>query len=291
MECGFSMNAFRQHGLDEAMAVLADAGYDGIEILLDEPHLFPGTADENDIVDVLERLAEHDLAVSNCNAFMLSAVELSEEVRSSEYVRDTEDFHHPSFVEYAAEDRQTRIDHTKDAIRTAAALGASSVSVPPGGPIPDRVSEAEAMELFVDGIREVADTAEEVEVDVLVEPEPDLLIETSDEFLEFVDRVDSPRVGCNFDAGHFYSVGEDPAALVDKLSDYSHHYHLEDIPADRTHVHTQLGEGSMDIDGVLQTLEDAGYDGFVTVELYPYEETAPEAARTAMEYLRERGWA
>jgi len=29
----------------------------------------------------------------------------------------------------------------------------------------------------------------------------------------------------------------------------------------------------MDINGFLQTLEDSGYDDFVTIELYPYEET------------------
>lgn len=290
MDFGFSMNAFRQHELDEALAVLADIGYDGVEVLLDEPHLFPGAVDETDIAEVRQRLANYDLLVSNCNAFMLSAIDLSNEVRSSEYNRDTEDFHHPSFVEYSADDRQVRIEHTKNALRTAAALGASHISVPPGGPIPQRVSEEEAMDAFVHGIRAAAETAEEVSVDILVEPEPDLLIETSDDFLEFADRIDSPRVGCNFDAGHFYSVGEDPAQIIDKLADYTSHYHIEDIPADRTHEHTQLGEGSMDIDGFLQTLHDTGYDGFVTVELYPYEETAPESAWTAMEFLREHGW-
>jgi sugar phosphate isomerase/epimerase len=38
----------------------------------------------------------------------------------------------------------------------------------------------------------------------------------------------------------------------------------------------------MDIDGFLQAVEDSGYDGFVTVELYPYQETAAETARGAL---------
>lgn len=289
MEFGFSLNAFRQHELDEALAVLADIGYDGVELLLDEPHLFPGAIDEHDVDEVRQQLSNYDLSVSNCNAFMLSAIDLSDEIRSSEYSRDTEDFHHPSFVEYSADDRQVRIEHTKNALRTAAALGADHISIPPGGPIPERVTEEEAMDTFVHGVREAAETAEAVGVDILVEPEPDLLIETSNDFLEFVDRVDSPRVGCNFDAGHFYSVGEDPTRIVDKLADFTRHYHIEDIPADRTHEHTQLGEGSMDIDGFLRSLRESGYDGFVTVELYPYEDSAPETAWTAMEFLREHG--
>lgn len=291
MQFAFSTNAFREYGLDETITALAEAGYDGIEILLDDPHLYPGTADDDEIERVRELLADHDLAVSNCNAFMLSAVERNAQSREADYGRETEGFHHPSFVELDPEDRRKRVEHTEAALRTAADLGASNISIPPGGPVPERTPDDEAMDQFVQGLRSVADTAEAVDVDVLVEPEPELLVESSEQFLDLMERVDSPRVGCNFDAGHFFCVGEDPAALVETLAEYTPHYHLEDIPADRTHEHTQLGEGGMDIDGFLEAVEATGYDGFVTVELYPYGETAAETARDAMRYLEDHGWA
>ncbi|MFP8954563.1 sugar phosphate isomerase/epimerase family protein (plasmid) [Natrialbaceae archaeon A-arb3/5] len=290
MQFGFSMNAFRQHELRDGITTLADIGYDGVEILLDEPHLFPATATEDDIEQVRGWLADNDIAVCNCNAFMLSAIEPTEESKAAEFSRETERFHHPSFVELAEEDRTERIEHTKNALKTADKLGADHISITPGGPVPKQMSESEAMDYFVEGVREVTDTAEEVGVNILVEPEPELLIETSDDFLEFVDRIDSPRVGCNFDAGHFYCVDEDPVELIDKLAPYSHHYHLEDIPADGTHEHTQLGEGGMDINGFLEAIDASDYDGFVTVELYPYEETVEETAAGAMEYLEANGW-
>ena len=47
----------------------------------------------------------------------------------------------------------------------------------------------------------------------------------------------------------------------------------------------------MDIEAFLTALEAADYDGFVTVELYPYESTAAETARESMDYLQEHGWA
>lgn len=291
MDFGFSTNAFRSDDLETAIEAIADAGYDGAEILLDEPHCYPGTADDAEIQRVLELLADHDLAVANCNAFMLSAMECSAESAAATYDRETEPFHHPSFVELDDEDRQRRVEHTKRALETADALGAEHISITPGGPVPNELSREEALELFVEGLREVLPTAESVGVDVLVEPEPELLIESSEQFLDLVDRVDSPRLGCNFDAGHFFCVDEDPADLVETLGPHSPHYHVEDIPADGTHVHTQLGEGGLDVDGFLQAVADSGHDGYVTVELYPYEETAAETAREAMAYLEEHGWA
>lgn len=275
MQFGFSTNAFREYGLEEAIAAIAQAGYDGVELLLDEPHLYPPSADEGEIQRVREALSEYDIAISNCNAFMLTAIE---------------DFHHPSFIEVDEAYRRRRVEYTLAALETAAALDASHISIEPGGPVPDEQSREWALDTFEEGLREVATKAEAVGVDVLVEPEPDLLIERSDEFLELLDRIDSPRVGCNFDIGHFFCVGEDPALLVDKLEGYTQHYHLEDIPADRVHEHTQLGDGAVDIDGVLTAIDDTGYDGFVTVELYPYEETPVETATEAMTYLEEHGW-
>ncbi|APX97287.1 sugar phosphate isomerase/epimerase family protein [Natronorubrum daqingense] len=275
MQFGFSTNAFREYDLAESIEAIADAGYDGVELLFDEPHLYPPDASEDDYDAVRRALEESDIAISNGNAFMLTAIE---------------DFHHPSYVEPDPEYRRERIDYTLAALETAAELEIPYISIEPGGPIPEGKSREWAMDRFVDALEEVADRAEDVGVDLLVEPEPDLLIETSGEFLDLLERVDSGRVKCNFDAGHFYCVGEDPAELVDPLWEYTDHYHLEDIPADRTHEHTQLGDGAMDIDAFLGELEGRGYEGYVTVELYPYEETAIQTANEAMDYLEERGW-
>ncbi len=276
MRFGFSANAFREYDALEAIDIVADAGYDGIELLFDQPHLYPPAASEAAIERVRAALDDHGLAISNCNAFMLTAIE---------------GFHHPSYIETDPDYRKRRIDYTKAALRTAAALGHGYISIEPGGPVPESESREWALETFIESLREVLPVAEEVGVDLHVEPEPDLLIETSTEFLEFAERIDHPRVRCNFDAGHLFSVGEGPVEAFDRLADYADHVHLEDIPEDRSHEHTQLGDGAMDIDAFLGALDSRSYDGFVTVELYPYEETAAETAREAMAYLEDGGWA
>jgi sugar phosphate isomerase/epimerase len=49
-----------------------------------------------------------------------------------------------------------------------------------------------------------------------------------------------------------------------------------------------LGEGAIDIPGVLDTIENTGFSGHVTVELYTYSEDAEGAASRAFKYLC--GW-
>jgi sugar phosphate isomerase/epimerase len=274
MQFAFSANAFQEYSPVETVEILADIGYDGVELLFGGPHLHPAGTDESDVAAVADALDETGLEISNCNAFMISA----------------EDFQHPSYIEVDAEYRQERIDYTREALQLADVFDATSISIQPGGPIPAGKSREWGMEVFAESTRELTPVAEQVDVDILVEPEPDLLIETTEQYLDFANRLDSAAIGCNFDVGHLYCVGEDPALAVGTLAEHTPHYHLEDIPADRTHEHTQLGDGAMDIDGFLQAVEDSGYDGFVTIELYPYQETAPETARDAYAYLDEHGW-
>ena len=275
MKFGFSANAFREYDAIETIEIIAEAGYDGVELLFDQPHLYPPEASEDDIDEVRRTLADSDIDISNCNAFMLTAIE---------------GFHHPSYIEADPDYRRKRIEYTKDALRTAAALDHQYISIEPGGPIPEGKSREWALDTFVESLEEVLPVAEEVGVDLHVEPEPDLLIETTEQFLELVDRVDHPRIRCNFDAGHLFCVGEDPTEALETLGPYVDHVHLEDIPADRSHEHTQLGDGVLPIDEFLTALDDRDYRGFVTVELYPYEDTAAETAREAMTFLEEHGW-
>jgi sugar phosphate isomerase/epimerase len=47
------------------------------------------------------------------------------------------------------------------------------------------------------------------------------------------------------------------------------------------------GRWAIDFPKVLRALRDSGYDGWITVELYPYEAQAREVAEEAFAYLAE----
>ncbi len=272
MEFAFSTNAFKKFSLKDTINILSEIGYNGIEILCDIPHAYPKNITNSDINELKLLLSKLKISISNLNAFTLFAIG---------------DTHHPSWIENDIESRKMRIDHTLDCIKLARKLGVSNISTEPGGPVNSQgLSENELLRIFENGINEVLKTAEDENVTVLVEPEPGLLIENSEQFIKFIKNFDSKHIGLNFDIGHFFCVGEDPSQVIYKLSEYVRHVHLEDIAADRTHHHLMLGEGAIDIESVFKSLKDIGYEGFTTIELYPYQECPINAAKNAMKFIK-----
>ena len=60
---------------------------------------------------------------------------------------------------------------------------------------------------------------------------------------------------------------------------------LIDIGADRVHKHLIPGHGVIDLSATLSAIAASGYDGWVTVELYPYVDRPQDAAREAYSYV------
>jgi sugar phosphate isomerase/epimerase len=279
MKLAFSSNAFRGYSIEETIAILADLGYEGLELMADRPHAWPEDLTPARLDSIRRALEKHRLKVSNVNAFMMCAYKDPKTGRSGT-------FHWPSWIDRDPDVREARIRHTVACVDVAAAVGATTISTEPGGPLEGRPRE-EGYRLFSEGLRRAAGRAAEKGVTVCVEPEPTLLIERGREYEEFADRyVDYPGVGLNFDIGHFYCVGEDPAELIRGVGRRALHFHLEDIAADRVHFHLPPGRGALDYRAIFASLRAIGYSGWVTIELYPFQENPIEVARQAAEYIR-----
>ena len=69
------------------------------------------------------------------------------------------------------------------------------------------------------------------------------------------------------------------------MAPHTRHYHFEDIAATRVHQHLIPGQGAIDFASTLHAIKDTGYDGWITVELYPYIQNPDDAAREARKYL------
>jgi sugar phosphate isomerase/epimerase len=219
---------------------------------------------------VKETLETHRLNVTNLNSFTLFAVG---------------DTYLPSWIEPDKARRDIRVRHTLDCLKTANELGCKNISVPPGGPL-NGMSRDAALSLFHQGLEQVIPLAEELEVKILVEPEPDLLIENTPEFKSFARDVRSTAVGLNFDIGHFFCAGEDPSAAFEVLFEWVGHVHLEDITASRVHNHLIAGHGAIRFLDIFKTMARLDYQGDISLELYPYVDTPEAAGRESLEYLR-----
>lgn len=269
LKLAFSTNAFRRYSIEESIKIISEIGYEGIELMCDEPHAYPPISKDK-VNSIKNSLLENKTNISNLNAFMMCAVG---------------DFHHPSWIESDPKLRKMRISHTINCIKLAGQLGARTVSTEPGGPL-EGMPREKAYDAFEDGLNEVLPTAEKNRVTLLIEPEPGLLIENSSQFLNFISRFNSKYLGLNFDIGHFYCVGEDPASLIKSLRDFLVHIHLEDISTDRIHHHLIPGRGSINFNEIFSALNSIDYKGFVTIELYPYLDNPISAAIEALAFLR-----
>jgi sugar phosphate isomerase/epimerase len=237
------------------------------------PHAYPLHLTDASIREIRAGLRECNLEISNINAFMHHA---------------DGDTYHPSWIEKDPALRAKRVDYTLRCIDLAEKLGARSISTEPGGPL-EGMSREEALHFYREGLAAVEEGAKQRGIRILIEPEPGLLIESSAEFLELFQELDPEVFGLNFDVGHFFCVGEDPSERIRSMRAMIHHFHLEDIAASRKHYHLMLGDGVIDLPDVLNTIEEIGFAGFVTVELYTYEHAAADAALKAFQYLEKWG--
>jgi sugar phosphate isomerase/epimerase len=274
MKLAFSSNAYMNFSIEETIARIADLGYDGIEVLADVPHAWPAGLLPERRQAIREALSRHGLKVSNVNGFMMNAV-----------ADPRQPYWHPSWIEPDPNYRAIRREHTKRALQLAADIGARNLQTEPGGPLAPGQSWDDAADIFYDEFMPCVEVAERVQVGLLIEPEPGLLIERFEQYERFMERIDSPWVGLNFDIGHAYCVGQDPQHWVDRMKSHTRHYHFEDIAASRVHQHLIPGRGAIDFAATLQAIAKTGYDGFITVELYPYIENPDDAAREAKGYL------
>lgn len=270
----FSTNAFKKNSVEEAIDSIAAAGYSGVELMADVPHIYPPSVDSASRTAIKRRIESAGMRVSNINAFTLFALG---------------DTYHPTWIEDDERKRELRIEHTMACIELAGEMECRTVSIQPGGPLIGRqVERGDAERMFADGIERLLPLLERLGIVLAVEPEPGLLIQTAQEYLTFKQAyfANDANVRMNCDIGHLFCVGEDPAKVIRSLPAEIAHLHLEDIGENRVHQHLAPGKGAIDFPAIFAALRDIDYTGWATVELYPYETTAANVARQAIDHLK-----
>lgn len=273
VDLAFSTNAYTEYSLPEAIERVADHGYAGVELLADDPHAFFPDFGDDERENLLAALDDTRMEVSNVNANTATG-----------YYDDAppSPFFDPSIVTDDDEDRNWRIEYTKRAIDLAETVGAPAVSVGTGRALPNNPPER-AHEYLRDSLDSILDYAEDRDIEVGIEYEPELLVECTDEVLALIDEMGRDSLGVNLDVGHAAVYGEHPAKAIRRCAGHLTGVHLEDIAGGRRgkHYHLVPGDGDLDFRAMFDALDDIDYDGFATLELYTYSDEPDDAARRA----------
>ncbi len=96
-----------------------------------------------------------------------------------------------------------------------------------------------------------------------------------EEMLQIINNVNSPNFGINFDTGNFMRVLADPIEGMEKLAKHTFATHVKDLKPEKgqsvSNWHffacTPVGDGLVNNKKLAQLLKDAGYEGFLAVEI------------------------
>jgi sugar phosphate isomerase/epimerase len=265
----YNTNGAANHRLDDALRLIADAGYHGVALTLDHHHLDPFAPDWQREAERVRRLLE-ELQLG-------SVIETG-----ARYLLDPRTKHEPTLVNPAAEGRARRVEFLRRSLDIAALLGSETVSFWAGVPQAG-VAREEAFRWLDDGLARVLDHAEAVGVDASFEPEPGMLVETVGDYAALAER--HVRLKLALDTGHCLVTEDiDPADAIREFAGRIGTVAVEDMRRG-DHTHLPFGQGDMDMPAVLAALRDIGFARLVCVELSRESPRAHQAIPEAVDYL------
>lgn len=265
----YNTNGLAHHRLEEAAELVRGAGYAGIGLTLDVPHLDPYRLRDGELERARRALSGLEIVIQTGGRFLL----------------DPRRKHEPTLLTNDAAERARRVDFLRRAVDAAAALGSRVVSFW-SGKAPAGVETQELWHRLEGGIRTVLAHAKGSGVALAFEPEPGMWIERVEGYRALRTRVPDPGLGLALDVGHLAVNGEDMRQELRTHAGELRVVQIEDI-AGRRHEHRMFGEGELDFRAILGALRQVGYAGLVEVELSRDSHRAHECVPEAIRFLRE----
>jgi sugar phosphate isomerase/epimerase len=159
------------------------------------------------------------------------------------------------------------------------------------GPVPEWMTLEQGLDLFCASLEAVVRHAQARGIRVAVELHNALT--TQPACLEkLLARFSPAELGVNFDTGNSFLAGNDPVDFVRRVAARVVHVHVKDIPASQlplrgrvtgTRTGVAVGEGVVDLRGIIGVLREAGYGGVLSVECDTLAQA--QASRPALEKL------
>lgn len=161
--------------------------------------------------------------------------------------------------------RRAQLESAKVYADIAVGLGAPYMRVF-GGPFPEGQDHEETLDAIATGLGEVAKETASRGVQSLLETHD--IMSTSASVLDLYARGAGDELGILWDSLHSYRHGETPEYTWSQLGPRIRHVHIKDSNTATAggFDFALVGEGNAPVEGILNVLKDAGYDGFLHFE-------------------------
>lgn len=276
MNYGICNEHFSDRSLSETVRILADMGYDGVEITPWTVVDSPLEADRKTLNAIQETVENAGLEVIGVPRVFAAG--------DSEY--------HIGHPEASVRERTAR--YLTSVVDLCAAIGGSVVifgspnqrTVPEGGD--STTVWRNAVETFSD--ERLLERLAATDVTLCMEPispEYTNFVTTTAEAIEFAEDVGHPNVGVALDGFH---LARESRPLIECIRDASQH--LEHFHSDGD-TGRGAARGTLEYGPIVAALEEIGYDGYLSLEIHEliFEGAASklnpvETARSSIDYLR-----
>ena len=247
---------FPGKSVKEAMDMAKEAGFDGIELTLEESGDTGLDRTPEDWAKIRAYSEEIGLSIHSVASGLLWSYPLTS---------DDEQI------------REKGIEIVEKMLDMAKALGADAVLVVPGAVdvrfIPDFKHKAPydvAYDRALAALMRLKEKAEALKVHIGVENVWNLFLLSPLEMRDFIDKVGSPYVGAYFDVGNVVATGF-PEQWITILGKRIVKVHFKDYRADAGGLHgfVDLLAGDVNWPAVMQAFKQIGYDTWATAEMIP----------------------
>lgn len=261
MKKGISIWSFAETDLKKCMSLAKDAGFDGIELALDETGPVSMQSTKEDILKVKEMAKEIGIELYSvaCGLYWTY-----------------------NYTSANEENVKRAKEITKKQLEVASWLGCDTILVVPGAVEvafdPGEVVEYDvAYERALSALKELAPVAESLGVSIGVENVWNRFLLSPMEMAQFIDEVGSDYVGAYFDVGNVLFSGY-PEHWIKILNSRIKKVHFKDYrrAAGDLHGFVDLLAGEVNWPAVMAQLEKVSYDGWVTAEMLPPYAHYPE---------------
>lgn len=252
MKKGITIWSFPKQSLEESFALAKKAGYQGVELSLDEKGEVSLDSTKEEMEAVKAAADRHGIELYS----VATTLYWNYSMTSSD----------PKIVEKAKAIVRKQID-------VASWLGCDTILVVPGACGVDWLPNGEiidydvAYERALAAIKDVAAYAEEKKVSIGLENVGNKLLLSPIETRDFIDKVGSDYVGAYFDVGNILRTGY-PDQWIRILGKRIKKIHFKDFKK-ASNSFVNLMEGNVDFPAVMKALESIGYDDWVTSEMGP----------------------